>query len=150
MHTMQIDSETIRVMEQDIQKITTEVKGIKDDIQELSTGVAHLNTDIKLIENSLQQYNKILEKLDHLTNGIEKIVTIHNEKIINNEHCGEAMSIRMSNHMEYQKSLYDKLEAKDKTIEAQVHDLEKFKWTLVGIFSAISVIISFIAHLLEK
>lgn len=101
--------------------------------------IQNLNTDVKIMQSDLSRYTKLIDKIDTLTNNIDKMLISNNERINTHEDHIDDIKEKLSDHITSdEKSLKD--------LRERVEGLEKYKWVLFGAFSAVSTIVTLVLH----
>lgn len=107
------------------------------------------NTKIAVLEqqvNSFDQYfikiDKTLDKLTELSSAMEKIIVVHDQRLIAGEEASRELSRDHDRIHDRIDRLKTDMNSKLEKIDSRIANFEKWRWIVVGAISLIVFIIS--------
>ena len=110
------------------------------------TEIEILKRDMELLANLAGKFDTAIDRLTTVSNSIDKMLGIHENRLMNQEKQAEVIHNRIT---DFKKELIDEIkqlrkenEEQHKMVSERLERLEKWRWFVVGIAAAIGFILA--------
>ena len=110
------------------------------------TEIEILKRDMELLANLAGKFDTAIDRLTTVSNSIDKMLGIHENRLMNQEKQAEVIHNRIT---DFKKELIDEIkqlrkenEEQHKIVSERLERLEKWRWFVVGIAAAIGFILA--------
>jgi ElaB/YqjD/DUF883 family membrane-anchored ribosome-binding protein len=121
-------------------------KGGKIMSEDNRTEIEILKRDMELLVNLAGKFDTAIDRLTTVSNSIDKMLGIHENRLMNQEKQAEVIHNRIT---DFKKELIDEIkqlrkenEEQHKIVSERLERLEKWRWFVVGIAAAIGFILA--------
>jgi ElaB/YqjD/DUF883 family membrane-anchored ribosome-binding protein len=121
-------------------------KGGKIMSEDNRTEIEILKRDMELLANLAGKFDTAIDRLTTVSNSIDKMLGIHENRLMNQEKQAEVIHNRIT---DFKKELIDEIkqlrkenEEQHKIVSERLERLEKWRWFVVGIAAAIGFILA--------
>ncbi len=110
------------------------------------TEIEILKRDMELLANLAGKFDTAIDRLTTVSNSIDKMLGIHENRLMNQEKQAEVIHTRIT---EFKKELLEEIkqlrkenEEQHKSVSDRLEKLEKWRWFVVGVAAAIGFILA--------